>query len=108
MDQQVQITTPNYKRIYLDILTKKFPEKIKMCSQIIEKADLSASDVIILNEKIFGANSSQNQKLRSYSKSDIFKILDYQKKHHLNNSQLAKHFRISRNSITKWKRMFLV
>ena len=107
MDQQTQITTPNYKRIYSDILTKRYPEKKEVCNPIIEKANLSAFDVIILNEKIFGSNTSYNQKLRSYSKSDIIRFLDDQKKHNLNNSQLANYFKLSRNTVAKWKKMFL-
>src|SRR5690606_36939376 len=100
MDQQAQIKTPNYKRIYSDILKKKYPEKIEYCKSSSKKPDISTLDIIQLNEKIFGSNSPR---LRSYSKSDICKILDYQKKHNLNNSQLASHFKLSRNTITKWK-----
>lgn len=48
-----------------------------------------------------------NKKHRSYSKSDIIKILNHQKKNQLNNSQLARHFGLSRNTVTKWKRLFL-
>ncbi|CAM3415452.1 helix-turn-helix domain-containing protein [Empedobacter stercoris] len=104
MAKQTQITTPNYKRIYSDILNKRYPEKKEVCKQIIQKANLSAFDVIMLNEKIFGTNQSKNQKLRSYRKSDILKILDYQKKNNLNNSQLASHFHLSRNTVAKWKK----
>ncbi len=107
MAKQTQITTPNYKRIYSDILNKRYPEKKEVCNPIIEKANLSAFDVIMLNEKIFGTNTSYNQKLRSYSKSDIIRFLDYQKKHNLNNSQLANHFKLSRNTVAKLKKMFL-
>ena len=107
MAKQTQITTLNYKRIYYDILNKRYPEKKEVCKQIIQKANLSAFDVIMLNEKIFGTNTSYNQKLRSYSKSDIIRFLDYQKKHNLNNSQLANHFKLSRNTVAKWKKMFL-
>ena len=107
MAKQTQITTPNDKRIYSDILNKRYPEKKEECKQIIQKANLSAFDVIMLNEKIFGTNTSYNQKLRSYSKSDIIRFLDYQKKHNLNNSQLANHFKLSRNTVAKWKKMFL-
>ena len=107
MDQQTQITTPDYKRIYSDILLKKYPEKKEICTAFLEKQHLSAFDVIMLNEKIFGTNQSKNQKLRSYRKSDILKILDYQKKNNLNNSQLANHFKLSRNTIAKWKKLFL-
>ena len=104
MAKQTQITTPNYKRIYSDILKKKYPEKIEYCNSILQKTKLSTLDIIQLNEKIFGSNSPR---LRSYSKSDILKILDYQKKHKLNNSQLANHFKLSRNTVAKWKKMFL-
>jgi hypothetical protein len=34
-------------------------------------------------------------------------MLDYQKKNKLTNSQLAKHFKLSRNTVTKWKRLFV-
>ena len=63
-------------------------------------------------KKIFGIGNretqAENQKHRSYSKSDILKILDYQKKNNLNNSQLANHFSLSRNTVAKWKRMFII
>ncbi len=66
-------------------------------------------DAIILNNIITGNNSdlfSTNQRLKSYDRSAILQMLEYQKKHGLNNIQLAKHFKISRNSVAKWKKMF--
>jgi len=65
-------------------------------------------DIIKLNEIIFGIkkeNELCNPKHHSYSKNDIIQILEYQKKNKLNNSQLANHFKLSRNTITKWKRI---
>ena len=111
MDKQAQIK-PNYKKIYTDILSQKYPEKKDKCISLLEKQNLSALDIINLNEQIFGAGTSKthnnsNQRHRSYSKADILKILDYQKKHKLNNSQLALHFKLSRNTVAKWKKMFL-
>lgn len=107
MDQQIRTIEggPNYKRIYTDILKRKYPDKIKECKHILDKRNLSALDVIALNQKIFG--TVVNQKHRSFSQSDIFKILEYQKKHNLNNSQLAMHFNLSRNTVTKWRKMFV-
>lgn len=104
MDKQTQVKTPDYKQIFWDILNLKYPEKKEICEPFFKKQHLSAFDIIRLNEKIFG---SESPRLRSYSKSDILKILDYQKKHNLNNSELANHFRLSRNTVTKWKEMFL-
>ncbi|MFV0140818.1 helix-turn-helix domain-containing protein [Empedobacter falsenii] len=102
------MSSPNYKKIYTDLIVKKFPEKKKFCKDILVKKKLSTLDIIELNEIIFGnKNKPSNQQLRSYSKEDIFKILDYQKKHNLNNTQLSKKFSLSRNTITKWKKIFL-
>lgn len=105
-------TRPDYKAIYKEILRRKFPGKMAECQSFLEKDHLSAIDILHLNEKIFGIPDKKtfatSQKHRSYSRSDIIEILDYQKKHKLNNSQLANHFKLSRNSVAKWKKIFLV
>lgn len=110
MDREVQKIRPDYNRIYSDVLKKKYPHKIKECEALLNKENLSAIDIIELNLKIFGRNDLKgvdvNQKHRSYSSSDILYILNYQKKNKLNNSQLSIHFKLSRNTITKWKRIF--
>ncbi|WP_353145351.1 helix-turn-helix domain-containing protein [Chryseobacterium sp.] len=101
--------TPNYKILFEDIINKKFPEKKKECLPILKKQKLSVVDIIKLNEKIFESHTKTigpNQKFRSYGKSDILQILDYQKKHKLNNIQLAKYFKLSRNTVAKWKKIF--
>ena len=100
----------NYQQIFRDILDTKYPDKKKVCIPLLQNENLSAMDIVKINTEIFGIsreNETSNQKHRSYHKSDILKILDYQKKHRLNNSQLANHFGLSRNSVTKWKKMFL-
>lgn len=113
MDIQIQkITPPHYKKIYTDILNKKHPDKKEECKTLLDKENLSVLDVIKLNRIIFGfvdkETESFNQKHRSYTKSDILQILNHQKKYNLNNTQLALHFKLSRNTVTKWKKMFLV
>lgn len=102
--------SPNYKLIFADILEKKYPEKTKNCEEILHKDNLSTLDILALNQIIFDLNIfvQNNHKHRSYKKSDVFHILDYQKKYKLNNSNLAKHFKISRNTVSKWRKMFLV
>lgn len=102
---------PNYRRIYTDLLTKKHPEKITVCDFILKKEDWCALDVITLNKLIFNDKldlKTQNvsKKYRSYSEPDIVKILNYQKKNELNNIQLAHHFGLSRNTVTKWRKLF--
>lgn len=103
---------PDFKKIYTDILNKKFPEKKEHCEKILGKKLISELDVITLNNIIFGPVSSDimrsNQKHKSYSKSTIIKILEFQKKKGLNNTQLALHYKLSRNTVTRWRRLFIV
>lgn len=105
----MQSPKPDYKRIYSDIITKKFLHKKEECETLLSKETLSVLDIIKLNQKIFGMDKESeeiNQRYRSYNKSDIDKMLDYQKKNKLNNTELAKHFKLSRNTVAKWKRIF--
>ncbi len=67
-------------------------------------------DILELNNRIFGTRDKDirkmNQKLRSYNEADIQRILTYQKNHKMNNLEIAEHFGLSRNTMTKWRRMF--
>ena len=107
MEKQIhQISPPNYKEIYLDILKKKYPEKLDRCMPILQKSNLNSLDVVHLNEIIFGKETTiKSQVHKSYDPETITEILNYQNKNRLSDSQLAKHFRISRNTVAKWKKM---
>jgi hypothetical protein len=102
--------TPDYRKIYQDMIRMKYPEKEKLCSSILKKKNIGLLDVIRLNAIITGKGDKQkmqdNQKLKSYDRTTILKILNYQQKHHLNNTQTAGHFRLSRNTVAKWKKFF--
>jgi DNA-binding transcriptional regulator YiaG len=99
---------PDYKKIYSDLLRKKYPHKVEECTILLNKDDLSILDIINLNKKISGNQdmeiTKENQKHRSYNKEAILQILEYQSKNRLNNSQLANHFHLSRNTVAKWKK----
>lgn len=101
---------PDYKQIYTDIIEEKFPEKIND-SRIMQKIEgiSNVIDIITLNKLIFGEPelllACGNQKLRSYDQKSILNILEYQKKNKLNNTETANHFKMSRNTISKWKRI---
>ena len=101
---------PNYKNIYLDIISKKFPSKTDTYKKILSKNTLTDYDVIVLNNELFSTaeNQTENQKLKSYTKETILKILDYQKAKKLNVTELARHFSISRNTIAKWRKIYIV
>lgn len=104
---------PDYKQIYTDIIEEKFPDKINDF-KILQKLESMSSviDIIALNRLIFGEQElllhCRNQKLRSYDRKSIINILEYQKKNKLNNTETANHFSMSRNTLSKWKRIFEV
>ncbi|MDP9958488.1 helix-turn-helix domain-containing protein [Chryseobacterium lathyri] len=106
-------TGPDYKKIYIDIIEEKFPDKLDN-SKIMQKIETinTVIDIIALNRMIFGEQEllmeSKNQKLRSYDERSILNILEYQKKNKLNNTQTANYFRMSRNTLSKWKRIFKI
>ncbi|REC74495.1 helix-turn-helix domain-containing protein [Chryseobacterium elymi] len=103
---------PDYHKIYSDIITYKYPHKLDECKKILSKNKFSELDVLDINQRIFGKKSKSallsNARHRSFNKSTIVYILNYQKKCNLNNSQLAAHFKLSRNTVAKWKKTFLV
>jgi hypothetical protein len=104
---------PDYKRIYTDLVNEKYPEKKSEHISLLSKEKLSVLDVITLNKILFTNDgedketSDFNQNHRAYDRQAILQILDYQKKWKYTNSQLASHFKLSRNTITKWKKKFL-
>ncbi len=109
--QSKKQTAPDYHRIFSDIIRFKHPEKKDLCAKLLNQPVLSVLDIIDLNNKIFGSGSKSTQTLsqkhRSYNKSAILQMLDYQRKNGLNNSQLANYYKLSRNTVTKWKKLFI-
>lgn len=103
---------PNYNVIYQDLILKKHPDKIEACKELLKKENMDATDILELNRRIFPMTRENNEKFtqrhRAYNEADIMKILDYQKKNKLNNLQLASHFKMSRNTITKWRRLMKI
>lgn len=102
---------PDYKKIYEDILKYKKPEKTDLCKKILEKEKLAVLDVITLNTIIFGTYDKErfrlNQKHRSYDKDTVLQILEFQKISGLTNTAIALKFKLSRNTVAKWKKLNL-
>ena len=112
MDKEAQKmrSKPYYAKIYKDLIQMKFPQRFKDFADLLEKKELSHFEVEQLNEKLFGKKTKSEkqlqQKYKAYDEKTIKQILQYQKKHELNNVQLANHFKLSRNTVTKWKKIF--
>lgn len=81
------------------------------CKNILKKENLSVLDILELNQKIFGHPELDaekfNQRHRAYNETAIRHILDYQTKNKCNNTELARHFKLSRNTVAKWKKLFI-
>jgi len=102
------VMIPNYRKIYTDMISMKYPEKAALCEKILRKKFLTVMDLIELNGYLSNTlNADYNQKLKCYDRDSIFKILEDQKHHRLNNTQAAKKFSVSRNTLCKWKRIYL-
>ena len=101
----------NYKALYTDIINDLYPNELSLYQDILNKEQLSFFDISKLNRLIFidknRNNSKVNQKFKSYQEKDILFILDYQKTNKLNNTQLAIHFKLSRNTVAKWKKNYI-
>ena len=112
MDGKVQniISAPNYQKIYKDLIQQKFPDKFDLCKSLLQKESFCTLDVISLNKIIFETRDkdteSFDQKHRCYDEKSIFKILQHQKRLNLNNSQIASIYKLSRNTIAKWKKLY--
>lgn len=91
------------------MIDMKFPEKMTLCESILKKDDITFFDIIQINKLLFESPKKKtdifNQMHRSYDEETILKILNYQKENKLTNTQVAYHFRLSRNSVAKWKKI---
>ncbi|MFP8893239.1 helix-turn-helix domain-containing protein [Chryseobacterium sp. EZn1] len=113
MDKKIhKINSVDYKRIYQEIIKRKYPDIETQCKNILAKDQLSTRDVIRINILISKKECKEvnvfNQNHRSYDLRTILQMLEYQKNNNLNNTQLAIHFQLSRNTVAKWKKYFSV
>lgn len=99
---------PNYVKIYTDLINYKYPKKKDLLQLFKGKQNLSAIDVLTINHLLFGVTNPQdvdNQKHKAYDLETIDYILSYQKENLLTNTAVSKLFKVSRNTISKWKNM---
>ncbi|HCR76304.1 MAG TPA: transposase, partial [Chryseobacterium sp.] len=45
-EKKIKKTTPDYKQIYQDLITMKYPEKLQQCEHILRKKELGFLDVL--------------------------------------------------------------
>jgi len=104
-------TIPNYNKIYEDLIVEKFPEQSKELLGLIVKKISNTLQVIELNDRLFKncseEDSQMNQRLKAYDQYSIQMILKYQDDNYLTNIELAALFRLSRNTVAKWKKHYV-
>lgn len=104
--------TPNYNKIYFDLIDRKYPERRKEFKNLLSKEIKTSLELIKINANIFNHQSKDtlafNQKLHSYDKESIKRIIEYQKINKLNNIQTCNLFKISRTTLTKWKNLVIL
>jgi DNA-binding protein Fis len=102
--------SPNYNKIYSDLIERKFPERRIELNSLLSKEINTSLKFIEIHRSIFTHERKEiyafNQKLHSYDQISIRKIIEYQKMNKLNNTQTSKLFGISRNTLAKWKSQF--
>lgn len=103
------MNAPDYKQIYKEMLTKYGIKADANIQKIFKKKQLNSLDVIFLNQKIVKKQQlcerkNTNSQLRSYDKESIDYILNYQHEHKMTIADIAKKFKVSRNTIARWKK----
>ncbi|SHF12767.1 helix-turn-helix domain-containing protein [Chryseobacterium vrystaatense] len=101
---------PNYKKIYYDMLRLEHPEKLKdpKIKELLGKLD-TTEDILNFNDRIFEQSKESqvnNQKLKTYDKKTMLKLLQYQNKHGFSTSYMSRKYKISRTTIMNWKKSF--
>ncbi|KQS91834.1 hypothetical protein ASG21_05075 [Chryseobacterium sp. Leaf394] len=100
---------PNYTRIYLDLI--KYRQKENLVSDSVLKKIYNikmANDIFEIERALFGNNNfADNQKLKSYDETTVKIVLNHQRKNKLSNLELSNKYKISRNTIAKWKKIYI-
>lgn len=113
MDTEVQskktISRPDFGKIFQDMAQRKNLSDSKV-KEISSQKEWNSLDVIKMNDALFGdasiKNIGFNQKRKAYDKNSVKEMLNYQKEYGLNNSEMMRLFKVSRNTIVKWQKEF--
>lgn len=106
-----------YKKLYLDFINDiDIPTLIKreLKAKIMNQGNDGLSYRLlkeincIVKRNIGGDNYNEKYEkhLKVYDEGHILYILEYQKKNNLSNKDISLKFKLSRNTIAKWKKSF--
>ena len=97
---------PNYQKIYKEITERFHQDKIQEIKPYLNKKQWNTLDVMSVNNILTDENEIQDKDRihKAYDEQTINAILQHQKEFELNNSELARYFKISRNTVLNWKK----
>lgn len=109
----------NYKSLYIDFLSDmSITLPLKIRSQLIKKIirvkseHLTTRQITTINNQIenhiirLNSISFQHFVNSNFDEKHIKFILSYQLEHSLSDNQVSKEFKLSRNTLAKWKKTF--
>jgi hypothetical protein len=100
----------DYKKIYLSIIEQNFSDMLNNSEVMYKLNNLKTSiDILEFNKYLYELNNQKTDldfRLKSYMEEDILKILRYQIKHKMSNSEISQKYRISRTTIITWRRRY--
>ena len=96
---------PNYQKIYQDIIKRNFPEKIEQTKKLLKK-NMNVLDIMKVSEILNANKTAENQKHKSYDLNSVLEILKIQQKNNYTNTFTADKFKISRNTVAKWRKIY--
>lgn len=102
---------PLYHKIYTDMIRDKYPDREENCRDYLNKKNWTALDVIRVNMILFSKKQGHKeilsgQRHRAYDEESIKQMLQDQKENMLNNKELSTKYKLSRNTVAKWKKIF--
>jgi aryl carrier-like protein len=101
----------NYKEIYLNLISEKFPKKLEDPKVMwkLEHLD-SALNIIELNDLLFHNGKREinitDSRLRSYTQDEIIRILKYQEQYKKSNTDIINKYGMTRATLNTWRKRF--
>lgn len=97
--------TPNYQKIYQDLLKFKGIDGAISVPKLNKSIEIIKFNNLIAQKQIL-KDSHITQQSKSYDEDSILEMLRYQKKCNINNTQLALEFKLSRNTVARWRKVY--
>ncbi|NML71784.1 helix-turn-helix domain-containing protein [Chryseobacterium sp. RP-3-3] len=97
--------TPNYQKIYEDLIKFKGLEDYMTVPKLERSIDIIKFNKLISKQTV---NEIVTRQGRSYDEDSILELLHYQIKYDMSNTQLALEFKLSRNTVARWKKIYNV